>query len=96
MKKVIWAPNALVDLKEAYDYICLDNLARAKRMAEDIIDRVEKLSRFTKLGRVIVEIGESRYRELIIGNYRIIHEIRNNIILIFRAFHAKRMFPTAN
>lgn len=96
MKKVVWAPNVLVDLKETYDTICLDNPARAKRIAEDIIDRVEKLSRFTKLGRVIAEIGESRYRELIIGNYRIIHEIRDDTILIFRAFHTKRMFPTAN
>lgn len=94
MRKVVWAPSALSDLRDVYDYIQMDSPSRARVAVNDILNHVEKLSRFIKLGRVIPEIGESRYREIIIGNYRIFHEVRAREIFIFRILHAKRLFSS--
>lgn len=92
MKKIIWAPRALEDLKDARDFIALDNPKKAEMFVADIIDRIEKLARFEKLGRMIPEIGESRYREFIVSEYRVFHEIRDHDVLIFRVLHSKRLF----
>ena len=91
MKKILWAPRALEDLKDAHDFIALDNPGRAEAFVLDMVDRVEKLARFEKLGRVIPEIGESRYRELIVGPYRVFHEKRDQDVLVFRVLHSKRL-----
>ena len=92
MKKITWAPRALEDLKDAHDFIALDNPGKAEGFLSELVDRVEKLARFEKLGRVIPEIGESRYREFIVGEYRIFHEVRDRDLLVFRALHSKRLF----
>ncbi len=92
MKKIIWAPRALEDLKDVHDFIALDNPKKAETFVSDIVDRIEKLARFEKLGHVIPEIGESRYREFIVGEYRVFHEIRDHDVLVFRVFHSKRLF----
>ena len=91
-KKILWSPIAADDLKEAYEYIRRDSEIHSKALVRNIHSRVGKLARFEKLGRVIPELGQSRYRELIVGEYRVFHEIREQEILIFRVLHSKRFF----
>ena len=91
-RKIIWAPTALEDLKSGFDYIAVDSPRRAHAWLEHILKKIEQLNRFSNRGRVIPEIGKSRYRELIVGEYRIFHEIREKETLIFRVFHARRLF----
>ena len=59
---------------------------------KQVLSSVEKLVSFPHLGRFIPEIGKSRYREIIMGEYRIFHEVREKGILIFRIFHSKQLF----
>ena len=89
-KKIVWAPSAENDLREAYEYIRQDSQTRAVGFVEDVLARVEKLVRFEKLGRMIPEIGYFRYREIIVGEYRIFHEVREKEIFVFRVLHSKR------
>lgn len=91
-RKIIWAPKAYEDLKESFEYISQDNPAAAKIWVNQIFSNIEKLARFPQLGRLIPEIGKSRYCEIMIGEYRIFHEVREKEILIFRIFHSKRLF----
>ena len=91
-RHITWTPVALRDLREIFDYIAVDSRAEAKAFIERIIRSTEKLARFPKRGRTIPEIGHSRYRELIVGPYRIFHEIRKKEVFIFRVFHSRRLF----
>ena len=91
-RKIIWAFAASQDLKENFDYIAVDHPAAAQVWVKQIILQIEKLISFPHLGRTIPEIGKSRYREIILGDYRIFHEVREKEILIFRIFHSKRLF----
>jgi plasmid stabilization system protein ParE len=79
-------------LKEAFDYISLDRPEAARNWVRQVLTGIEKLTRFSKIGRVIPEIGQSRYRELIVGEYRIFQEITAKQTRIFRILHAKRFF----
>ena len=93
-KKIIWSPHAADDLKAQFEWIKADSPARAREWVGKLFEQIERLKRFPQLGRLIPEIGQSRYRELVVGEYRIFHEIRPKDILIFRIFHAKRLFPS--
>ena len=92
MKHLVWAPSAFADLKHAFEYIALDSPSRAYEWKSHILTSIEKLSRFPARGRIIPEIGESRYRELIVGEYRVFHEVREKEILIFHILHSKQFF----
>ena len=51
------------------------------------------LKQFPKVGRVIPEMQEERYRELIEGNYRLMYEMLDDeVILIQRVLHTSRFF----
>lgn len=91
-RKIIWAPRALGDLANIFEFIQQDKPLAAKEFVNQFIHAVEKLARHPNLGRFIPEIGKIRYRELIHGEYRIFHEIREKDILIFRILHSKRLF----
>ena len=92
INRIVWAPSASEDLKQAFEYIGTDNPAAAREFVQNIMRQAEKLARFPKLGRVIPEIGSPRYRELIVGEYRIFHEVSKHQLTIFRVFHSKRLF----
>lgn len=58
-----------------------------------LYEKVAVLKHYPKLGRVIPEMQEDQYRELIEGNYRVMYEILNEeIILIQRVLHSSRFF----
>ena len=91
-RKIIWALAATQDLKDNFDYIAEDHPRAAQDWIKQIFSNIEKLTSFPHLGRVIPEIEKSRYREILIGEYRIFHEVREKEILVFRIFHSKRLF----
>lgn len=91
--KITWAPSALRDFKVAFDYISLDRPQAAQNWVSLVLKSIEKLARFPKIGRLIPEIGQSRYRELIVGEYRIFHEVAKKEVQIFRVLHSKRHWP---
>jgi plasmid stabilization system protein ParE len=93
-RKIIWAPSALNDLRGIFDFVTADHPARAKTLVNRIVSSVGKLAQFPRAGRLIPEIGQSRYRELIIGEYRVFHEVREKEVFIFRVFHTRRFLPT--
>ena len=94
MRRIVWAPSAYEDLRNAFEFIRLDNAKAAEDWVKEILVKARKLAAFPKLGRVIPEIGLSRYRELIIGDYRIFHEVMTHRLLIFRVLHSKRMYSS--
>jgi addiction module RelE/StbE family toxin len=92
-RKIVWAPSALRDLKEIFEYISLDNPRAAVSWLKDVIRQVEKSARFPETGRMIPELDQVRYRELLVGDYRIFHEIEKQGVKIFGIFHIRRLFP---
>ena len=64
---------AIERVLELAEYIALDKPDMAIEWATDIFDSTEKLEEYPILGRVVPEIKDEDYRELLEGNYRVIY-----------------------
>ncbi len=86
--KIVWSPLALEKLSEIADYITLDKPTASLNWIETVFEEVEKLATFPESGRVVPELNTDKYRELIIGNYRVIYkQVKSQIhILTVRNF----------
>lgn len=91
--KLIWSPLALDRASEIVDYISLDNPSAAKRWVNTIFEKVEQLIPSPEMGRIVLEISDSLFREIIYGNYRIIYLLEPTTISILTILHGKQILP---
>ena len=91
--KIEWSPLAIERVLELAEYIALDKPEVAIEWATDIFDSTEKLKDHPKLGRVVPEIRDENYRELLEGNYRVIYWLGNSKISVLTVCHGKAILP---
>ena len=87
---VIWSPLAEQRALEAVNYIARDRPHAAAAWLEELIDRVAKLDRFPKRGRVVREIGKPTHREILHEPYRIIYRVDSTRVVILTLRHWRR------
>lgn len=90
---IIWSPLALDRISEVAGYIAQDKPSAAEKWVKAIFSKVEQLEVSPERGRVVPEIGNSQFRELIYGNYRIIYRIEKDRISILTLRHGKQLLP---
>ena len=89
--EIEWSPLAIERVLEMAEYIALDKPDVARQWASDLFDSTEKLMEHPRLGRIVPEIQEDEYRELIEGNYRIIYLIGASKISVLTVRHGKQL-----
>ena len=93
MRKIVWSPRALDDLQRGFHFISAENPRRAHEWLEHVFHQVERLIRFPGIGRQIPELDrKARYRQMIVGDHRIFHEVRDKEVFIFRILHSRQIF----
>jgi len=90
---IIWSPLALDRVSEIAGYIAQDKPSAAEKWVKAIFSKVEQLEVASELGRIVPEIGNSQFRELIYYNYRIIYRIEKNRISILTVRHGRQILP---
>jgi plasmid stabilization system protein ParE len=65
MAEVVWTEPALADLDAIADYISLDNPAAAAALVQRVFAHVEQLEAHPESGSRPVELGRSRYRQIV-------------------------------
>jgi len=95
MVQIAWAEPALADLNEAYDYIARDSPRYAQLTIERITEAAARLARFPHLGEVLREFPERLYRQIVVGNYRLIYreDPEHDRVLVMGVVHARRELP---
>ncbi|MDP2854526.1 MAG: type II toxin-antitoxin system RelE/ParE family toxin [Smithellaceae bacterium] len=91
--KILWSPLAIDRASEIAEYIALDKSAAADNWINTLFSKVEQLKFSPKSGRVVPEIGDEQFRELIYGNYRIIYRIEKKQVSILTIRHGKQILP---
>ena len=91
MAQVRWTPQASDDLDAIAEFISQDSLHYAALFVLDVLQAVDRLSEFPKLGRVVPEIDNPAVREIILGSYRIIYRLRESVVEILTIFHGSRI-----
>lgn len=93
MVEVIWTERATQEITSIAEYLEQYSTLYASSIVRKLYGKVGVLKQFPKLGRIIPEMQEEKYRELIEGNYRIMYEMLDNeMILIQRVMHTSRYF----
>lgn len=91
--EVIFTNRFLDRVEEFSDYIALDNISKAVTWAEDIVNHCQKLQTNPNIGRVIPEFRRTEIRELIHGNYRLIHEVKETQVDMLTIWHTSQQLP---
>ena len=77
MVQINWTEQAKTDLKGIADYISIDSVKYAQYQISRIISATKNLKNFARIGKIVPEIRDSKIREIVTGNYRIIYLIVN-------------------
>jgi len=91
--EIEWSPLAIERVIELAEYIALDKPNVAIEWASDIFDSTQKLEEYPKLGRIVPEINDEEYRELIEGNYRVIYWLGTSKISVLTVCHGRKILP---
>lgn len=93
MAQVIWTETATEELVEIGEYLETYSVNYARLTIQKFYSRTAQLASFPLMGRMIPELDDERYRELLEGNYRLMYEILDeDIVLIQRVIHQARDF----
>ncbi len=91
--KIIWSPLAVDRASEIAEYIAQDKPSAAEKWINKVFSKVEQLKSSSQIGRVVSEIRNDQFRELIYGNYRMIYRIERARISILTIRHGKQILP---
>ncbi|MEP7010703.1 MAG: type II toxin-antitoxin system RelE/ParE family toxin [Acidobacteriota bacterium] len=73
--RVLWSDSALDRAAQLFDFIAEESPAVARRVIEDLFDRVKVLSDFPQLGRRLSEEIDSSLRRLVVGSYITVYQV---------------------
>ena len=94
MNKLHYSPKAICDLDEIWAYIFedLQNPSAAQNTVDNILDTIEKLREFSKMGPPLSSVTEieSDYRFLICGNYLVFYRVKGAEVCIDRILYGRR------
>ena len=91
--RIIWSPLAIERAKEIIDYIAQDKPSAAENWIETVFSKVDALITSPEVGRIVPEVGNSQFREIIYGNYRIVYRIEQKRISILTIRHEAQILP---
>jgi addiction module RelE/StbE family toxin len=88
-RKIRWAKSVLNKIEAQKEYIAEDSPERAKIWAQTIKAKQKVIKNNPFLGRIVPEFELSNYRELIIGNYRLVYVIHDEYIDFVQFWNCK-------
>ena len=95
MAEIAWAGPALEDLRQVHRFIARDSRQYASIVVRRIRAAVARLAEFPESGRTVPELPGGRYREILVGQYRVVyrHAVDRNIVIVLAVVHGSRLLP---
>jgi plasmid stabilization system protein ParE len=91
--KIFWSPLAIDRSSEIVDYIAQDKPSAAEKWISTVFSKVEQLKASPEIGRIVPELNNAQFREIIYGNYRIIYRIEKKQMSVLTIRHGKQILP---
>jgi toxin ParE1/3/4 len=88
-----WTLPALDDVAEIRDFIARDSAHYARLQVERIFSAVERLHEYPLAGRVVPELQQAIYRELLEGSYRAVYRVTADEVQILTVVHGAGSLP---
>ena len=90
MAEIIWTHTALNDLDDIAGYIAVSNPEATTKLVNNIFDKVTRLELFPESGRIVEEVREMGYREVIANPCRVIYKIETETVFILHVIRQER------
>ena len=90
MPKVIWTEKCLQRIEEICEYIELDSIKNSQHFAEEIFGKELIIKNNPKIGKMVPDYELDEYRQIIVGNYRLIYKIEDKSIQMITVRHCKQ------
>lgn len=93
VRKIKWTIRALDDLHDIYEFIAKDSNRYAQIQIEDIQNAALNLTSFPLMGRIVPEFPHLPYREILVGNYRVIYRLEEEqgLVIIMAVAHGRQL-----
>jgi len=93
VQKITWTLRALNDLNNIYEFIAKDSKRYAQIQVENIQNAVLNLARFPLMGRNVPEFPHLPYREILIGDYRVLYKLKEDQeqVIVMSVVHGRRL-----
>ena len=73
--KIFWSPLVVDRLEEIFEYISVENVSTAQKIADRILKIVESLSEYPKRGRKVLEANREETLEAFENGHKIIYRV---------------------
>ena len=90
MAEIIWTAEALNTLEEIAEYIAVSSETAASKLVVRVFEKTDRLEQFPKSGRLVEELREMAYREVIVNPCRVIYKIDNETVYILHVVRQER------
>lgn len=86
--KLVYTDEAIEDLKRLRDFIAVHNRPAAARIATELVDKIEFLPDFPKMGTPVemAPVPES-IRDMFFGKYVVRYSVHASAVIILRVWH---------
>lgn len=89
--RIVWSEQALSDVEEIRDFISRDAPTFAELFVDRVFEAVERLAVFPRSAREVPEFADPNIREVLLGSYRIVYRIDEDVVSIVTIFHMARL-----
>ena len=88
--RVAWSAEARADLRRIAEFVAQDSPTYASTIVDVVLARVARLAEFPRMGRVVPELEDESFRELLVYSYRVMYRVDADSVIIAAVIHAKR------
>jgi toxin ParE1/3/4 len=89
--RVAWTRQAILDVEAIRNYISRDSQRYAAVVVDRIVKAVDRLEEFPLSGRSVPERPDTKLREMLCGNYRIVYRVSGDLVEVVTVFHGARI-----
>ena len=90
MAEIVWTKNALDGIDLVAEYIAVSSPKAASKLVTDLFRKVDRLEQFPKSGRLVDEVIEMGYREVIVNPCRVMYKIEGEMVYFLHVVRQER------
>ena len=85
---LVYSATAIADLTRLRVFIAKHDPSAARRIASELVDRIEALRQFPRMGSPVDAAPDpDAFRDLVIGSYILRYALHADVIAVLRVWH---------
>lgn len=88
-----WTEQAVQDLESIRDFIERDSPRYGRTVVERLVEATSRIEVFPQSGRMVPEVGREDIREIIVGDYRIVYRLTDDVAMLITVYRSSMLFP---